>query len=477
MAQAALHWLHFHSGTFWIDFSRLYLRLLHASLRIISSSDIRRIRGILQLFLSRVVVYIHSKRGQRSTVSKRKVVPFTMTWQGNSTSPLYGIGDENSTSTLPGLLSSQTGNNGNVSGSNGNNSVTFPRGPPMMPKLPQDVLELLKWAEDNFDLIGSIGAMLIVVLGTVGNGLTIAMMRRARMKSSVATVYLLALAVADTGLLWIGAGHWWISTAFKINIRDMDTWLCKFHYFFITYFSMLPAWILVFVTVQRMLIVAFPFKVKVIATRKKAYISLVVLCIALAAYGIYHLIYADLVTVAVVKGRPIRKCLFKREITEFHFKYYNYIALMATLLLPFLSLLIANIVIIVKVIQAKVKREALVSTQSDDGQVRQMTATLISVSVIFLVLNTPYVVVYYFLPPADGTNIKYGIIIAGQFGSLLNSLNSAINFLLYCITGPTFRKELRAMLCRCCGGKAPPGSNSQISSGSFTTKATAVSTM
>ena len=401
-----------------------------------------------------------------------------MTWQGNLTSSVYGIGDGNSTS-LPSLLSTQTGNNGNVSGSNGNNSVHLPRGPPMMPKLPQDVLELLKWAEDNFDLIGSIGAMLIVVLGTVGNGLTIAMMRRAKMKSAVATVYLLALAVADTGLLWIGAGHWWISTAFKITIRDMDTWLCKFHFFFITYFSMLSAWILVFVTVQRMLIVAFPFKVKVIATRKKAYISLVVLCIALAAYGIYHLIYADLVTVAVVKGRPIRKCLFKREITEFHVKYYNYIALMATLLFPFLSLLIANIVIIVKVIQAKVKREALVSTQSDDGQVRQMTATLISVSVIFLVLNTPYVVVYYFLPLPDGTNIKYGIIfaIAGQFGSLLNSLNSAINFLLYCITGPTFRKELRGMLCRCCGRKAPPGSNSQISSGSFTTKATTVSTM
>ena len=130
---------------------------------------------------------------------------------------------------------------------------------------------------NNFHLIGSIGAMLIVVLGTVGNGRTIAMMGRAKMKSAIATVYLLALAVADTGLLWIGAGQWWISRVFNIIIRDMDIWLCKFHYFFINYFLMLLAWILVFVTVQRMIVVVLPLKVKVIVTRKKAYISLVVL--------------------------------------------------------------------------------------------------------------------------------------------------------------------------------------------------------
>ena len=131
--------------------------------------------------------------------------------------------------------------------------------------------------------------------------------------------------------------------------------------------------------------------------------------------------YADLVNMPDVRGRPICECMFKPEIREFHGKYYNYIALMATLLLPFLSLLITNYVIIVKVIQAKVKREALVSTQSNDGQVKQMTATLISVSVIFLVLNTPYVVMFYFMNLDDSTDMKYHIIftIAGEFAILL----------------------------------------------------------
>ena len=113
---------------------------------------------------------------------------------------------------------------------------------------------------------------------------------------------------------------------------------------------------------------------------------------------------------ADARRRPIYKCIFKPEIREFHGKYYNYIALMANLLLLFLSLLITNIIIIVKVIQAKVKREALVSTQSNDGQVKHMTATLISVSVIFLVLNTPYVVMFYFMNLDDATDMKYHII-------------------------------------------------------------------
>ena len=341
--------------------------------------------------------------------------------------------------------------------------------------LSRDVIDLQNWAEFALPLVSSVGGLLTLVLGTVGNGLTMGVMRREKMKSAVATVYLMALAIADTSLLWVGVVHWWITSVFGTQIRMLHTVPCKLHTFAVSCLMMQSSWILVFVTVQRMLIVLFPFRAKNLATRRKAFISLIVLVIVTTAYNTYSLVAADLHHTKSAAGTSVTICTYLPQFHEFHNKYWSVLTLLMSLIFPCGTVFISNIVIIFKVTEARIKRSALVKTDTDDGQVKQMTATLISVSIIFLITNVPLVVMQFLSYPSP-QDVKYTIIFKTilQFGTFLTSLNSAINFLLYCITGPTFRTELRAMLCNCCFKPTPPIGDNVNSANTITTSTSAV---
>ena len=58
------------------------------------------------------------------------------------------------------------------------------------PVLDRDVLDLQNWARYTLKYIASIGGFPLIVLGTVGNCISMAVMRREGMKSAVAVVYL-----------------------------------------------------------------------------------------------------------------------------------------------------------------------------------------------------------------------------------------------------------------------------------------------
>ena len=81
--------------------------------------------------------------------------------------------------------------------------------------------------------------------------------------------------------------------------------------------------------------------------------------------------------------------------------------------------------------------------QNRSGQSKRITTTIISVSLIFLILNTPRIIGIHLLP-STSQDKKYGIIlnIVHQCAYFLVNLNHAIKFLLYYFIWPPFRTEL-----------------------------------
>ena len=375
-----------------------------------------------------------------------------------------GVLQSHNGSTMP--LQTLHGNNGNSTD---------------QPVLDQDILDLQNWARHNLEYIPSIGGFLLVVLGTLGNGISMAVMRRERMKSAVAVIYLMALAITDTGLLWIGGGHWWITFAFDLSLRTLHTATCKLHMFLTNLLHMLSAWIIVFVSVQRMLVVLFPYKAKQIATRKKSWVSLLVLILTLVAYNTYSLIAAELVDYPFYRGGTKIMCRYGISYEEFHKDYWNLISLLTTLIIPFSTIFIANFTLIVKFIQSKVQRSLVTShEQNRSGQAKRITISLISVSLIFLILNTPFVIVFYLLRKPTAQDNKYGIIfnILRQCATFLATLNSAINFLLYCFTWPTFWMELCILMREWCSCfRTTPSVRNQHGQHALTSPSTNTSTV
>ena len=263
------------------------------------------------------------------------------------------------------------------------------------PVLDQYIIDLQNWERHNLKYIASIRGFPLIVLGTVGNGISMAVMRRERMKSTVAVIYLMALALTDTGLLWIGCGHWWIHATFGLSLRDFHLATYILHITLINFLIMLSAWIIVFVSVQRMLVVLLPYKAKRIATRNKTWVSLFVLILTLVAYMTYSLITIRLANSA--SGRDV--CLFRLNRKKLYSICWSLISLLTTLILPSGTIFIANAVLIVKFIQSKVTGTLVTSEgQIMRRQAKRITITVISVSLIFLILNMPRVIVFYLLP-------------------------------------------------------------------------------
>ena len=303
----------------------------------------------------------------------------------------------------------------------------------------QDFFDLWYWARDNLKYIGGIGGTLLLVLGTAGNFISMAVMRREKVKSAVVVIYLMALALTDTSFLWIISVQWSIAFIFKLNVRYVHTPTCKFLTFVTDFLYMLSAWIIALISVQRMLVVLLPYKAKQIATRKKTWVSLLILIPTLMAYNTFLLI--NFIDSCHGKGTL---CPSGINHEKFHYNFLSLISLLTTpVIFPFSTILIANIIIIAKLIQRKVKK---------NDQAKRITTTLISVSLIFLILNIPCDMMFYLLPKPTWPSYKYGgiFMIMRAFNTLLVNLNSAIYFLLYCFTWPTFRTELCIMMRECC---------------------------
>ena len=84
------------------------------------------------------------------------------------------------------------------------------------------------------------------------------------------------------------------------------------------------------------------------------------------------------------------------------------------------------------------------------GDSQSMTAMLISISVLFLVTQTPFVITNYIDKRLDysilSSEYEYGFYLLETFTRLLKFVNNVANFFCYCISGKRFKSELVVMV-------------------------------
>ena len=107
--------------------------------------------------------------------------------------------------------------------------------------------------------------------------------------------------------------------------------------------------------------------------------------------------------------------------------------------------------IIYKIHKSNVYRQEMTQTanqNTDDSQ--SMTAMLISITVLYLVTQTPFIISNYLWKRLDFEAIsqeyEYGFYLFATCTRLLKFLNNLANFFYYCISGKRFKSELVAMV-------------------------------
>ena len=299
--------------------------------------------------------------------------------------------------------------------------------------------------------IGLVASPILVTCGTIFNALSIIVLSQPGMRKMAASAFLIALAIVDVFVLYTSQLTVFVERLTGINPRHTSLFACKSIVYILVASRWCSAWIMVAMTSQRLIAVYKPLTARQFNTPRISLIviiSIVVICWSVASHflGNYH------VTIATRNNVTIVNHCAKRH-DRFIYDIWPYIDMIAGTCVPFVLICICNSALVNWVLSTSRQR----ARSRIGGQFRtmaNMTYMLLAVTFAFLTLTLPITTYFVGRPywmrsrdPHDKAKMGLFYVVA----NMLQGVNHAINFVLYCVAGPAFRKQL-STLC-CCGNK------------------------
>ena len=318
---------------------------------------------------------------------------------------------------------------------------------------------------------------LLVVIGVVGNIMSFLVFAISHLRRQSSSVYLACLALADTGFLLALFLSWfsWL----KINVMHVNG-ACHLVVYLTYVCGFLSVWSIAAYTVERYIVVTFPFKRHLMCTVKRSLMVVVSLSLfALLAYSF------SLWTSGIVQSRGEAMCQPLPHFFGFVYVLSN-IDTILTLLIPMLVIVVLNMKIVFTLYKFYHRRQSMtsdsdalvewrrlsnastqkvtLSTKVDHRFVLRsrdtinrracalqkrsqikITRMLLIVSTMFIILNAPSHAIRlhgFILFAIYKTNISRTEIRCQELLQFLYYTSFSINFFLYSLCGKNFRKGL-----------------------------------
>ena len=286
--------------------------------------------------------------------------------------------------------------------------------------------------------------------GVIGNCFSLVVFLTTHLNRLSLSVYLAALAISDIGFLlsllfgWVGGT--------KFALFHLNGW-CQTVVFVSYTTSFLSVWFVVAFTVERYIAICHPFHRPEMCTTARA--KKVVTALSTFAIAIYSCNFWT-TGVRYDVTTNLTTCTAFMEYYSFHI-FLTYVDAVVSLFVPFLAIVIFNVIIAHRIAYFYHKRQRLMSqTHFGEQNARQcraqikVTKMLMVVSSVFLFTNLPSYVIRFrvfilaFVQGHSGTS-RLELLIQKMFQFLYYS-NFAINFLLYSAVNRKFRQAFRRVL-------------------------------
>ena len=295
----------------------------------------------------------------------------------------------------------------------------------------------------------------IIVLGFIGNILSLLVWVKIRRCRTSTACFLACLAIADLAALFTGV-NFWMAYVVKTDLRFISTFSCKFIVYLDFAAQYASAWIVVLVTIERAIAACLPFKYKIIRRPEVALGLTLVTVVIMFCFCLVFLVSADIVSVPTSRNSTMDVCLFKDDSSLVQAEVaWFYAELITHFGLPFVIIVICNVCILVKTVSLVITRFRYLAgirqgQSNDKGIMRSIPYRAVLLSIAFCIGVGPIHIYGYketlqFKLPLeaemDGRDNHNDDSVYLTF-VILMYLNNAINFLLYCAIGSGFRKDI-----------------------------------
>ncbi|XP_060579418.1 thyrotropin-releasing hormone receptor-like [Ruditapes philippinarum] len=297
----------------------------------------------------------------------------------------------------------------------------------------------------------------LIVFGITGNVLTIIILLQKHLRNSATSTFLVTLAISDILALITGLVRQWVKYTFKVDIReDLTVTGCRIHWFVVYVVTQFSSWMLICVTLERIISTFLPHTRRVFCKQRNASIAVAAIFLTLCLLNSHYLFgYGD-----KYNGNHtiIERCVpMEDNYTHFISYSWTWIDLCVFYLIPMLFLLIGNMMIIFKVLDShRRSRRAVVpstnvpsTTATQRNKTSSLTVLLMLVSALFIICITP-IVVYpigepYWIQGASEQRLAT-MFLSNALANLLMYSNHSVNFVLYFLSGSKFRSEVRKVI-------------------------------
>ena len=299
----------------------------------------------------------------------------------------------------------------------------------------------------------------IIIIGSVGNGLSFLVLVRKRLRGNSLYFYLMVLTLADTLVLYVSCLKTWVRALTGFELLHVSAVSCKIIMFILLLSMHMSAWLVVLVTFDRFVSVWFPFRAATICTARRARVITACLLLAVILYNV-HIFW----TIGIQQDGNKHKFCKPDPDNPFMQQPFEYLKLATYCFVPFITVFVLNLCIIFKITRGSsvlrrtgsmvVNRKAIIQQCSLSGHGTALKNTrqqrviymLLTLSFSWLILTAPYAIVSVIITAAPNLMAKNSVILGKTISFLLLYLNHSINFYLYCITGKKFRQEFTDLL-------------------------------
>ena len=259
-------------------------------------------------------------------------------------------------------------------------------------------------------------------------------------------------------MLWIGLPDHFLEELLSISVRSFPV-LCQLYNFLNTLTTCVANWLIIVFTVFRLISVYLPHKANIYCSKKRAYLAIFCTVFTPCAYFSYWLYTVEYKEFQDEIYGFYGDCVVRKGHAIFFRDYQMWFVVVFLSVLPFIILINCNSLIIYKLRQATALRQSMNSAATSEES-KSMTAMLLSISILFLVTQTPH-----FITTLIESNMSYdnytmeymaSFFIIETVAKLLTYVNNVVNFFCYCISGKYFRNELALILNLKCWKKAGP---------------------
>ena len=308
--------------------------------------------------------------------------------------------------------------------------------------------------------------ILFILVGTVGNLLSVYVVLRSKLRRHSTFIYLAFLSIVDLIVLYTFCVNFILHAWFDIDLQQVSLVACKIFSFSIYFFPQMSAWILTAVSLDR--VFALTRGVRKTKKIRLTYSVLFSIFIILFLLNIQFFFYDNSYQIdSIIETTTIKvyrivdtdmdinvvHCSSEnnKKYKEFYENIWVYIDAIVNVYLPFTLMFLCSTIIFLSVLRtmgnANNTNKRLIA--------RNLSTMLLSINAMFVLLTGPIVFYLMFEKQTLASDdyrcevqvrAKYKMIKL-LFIILMNA-NHTGNILVYCLTGTEFRTQLFDVICK-----------------------------